>query len=288
VAVIGAGRVGTALAVLLERANHRVVAASGWERTRARVRRYLPFTSFVSAQVAQQAAKAATLIIVAVPDDAIAEVCSTLASHEAFGSRQHVVHLSGAVGLDALAPARELGARPLSVHPLQTVPDVEEGIRNLPGSSFAVTASDEAGFAFGEALVVAVEGRPFRLADDMKPLYHAAAVFCSNYLVAVQGVAAHLFSLAGLDDPVPLFAPLARAALDTALDRGPAAALTGPAVRGDVGTIVRNLEALAKHAPEAVGAYVELAAAAADIAVRGGRLAPEDRARLQEVFDQWR
>lgn len=287
-AVIGAGRVGTALAVLLERANHRVVAASGWERTRARVRRYLPFTTFVSAQVAQQAANAATLIIVAVPDDAIAEVCSTLASHGAFGSRQHVVHLSGAVGLDALAPASELGARPLSVHPLQTVPDVEEGIRNLPGSSFAVTAADEAGFAFGEALVVAVEGRPFRLADDMKPLYHAAAVFCSNYLVAVQGVAEHLFSLAGLDDPVPLFAPLARTALDTALERGPAAALTGPAVRGDVGTIVRNLEALAKHAPEAVGAYVELAAAAADIAVRGGRLAPEDRARLQEVFDQWR
>jgi predicted short-subunit dehydrogenase-like oxidoreductase (DUF2520 family) len=288
VAIIGAGRVGTALAVLIERANHRVVAASGWERTRARVRRYLPFTSFVSAQAAHQAAKAATVVILGVPDDAIAEVCSTLAAHEAFGSRQHVLHLSGAVGLEALAPAQELGARPLSVHPLQTVPDVEEGIRNLPGSSFAVTATEEAEFAFGEALVAAVGGRPFRLADEMKPLYHAAAVFCSNYLVAVQGLAEHLFSLAGLEDPVPLFAPLARAALDATLDRGPAAALTGPAVRGDVGTIVRNLEALAKHAPEAVGPYVELAAAAADLAVRGGRLAPEDRSRLEEVLAQWR
>jgi predicted short-subunit dehydrogenase-like oxidoreductase (DUF2520 family) len=288
VAIIGAGRVGTALAVLLERAGYRVVAASGWERSRVRVRRYLPFTRFVSAQAAHLAARAAKAVVLGVPDDAIGEVCSGLADKGAFGPHQSVVHLSGSVGLDVLAPATQHDARGISAHPLQTVPDVEQGIARLPGSPFAVTAGDDAGFEFGEALVTDIGGRPFRLEDRLKPLYHAAAVFCSNYLVTVEGLAERLFRLAGLHDPLPLFAPLAQAALEATMDRGPLAALTGPVVRGDAGTVARNLDALAEHAPEAVKAYVELAAAAAGLAADGGRLSPEDRARVDEVLDRWR
>jgi predicted short-subunit dehydrogenase-like oxidoreductase (DUF2520 family) len=288
VAVIGAGRVGTALGVLLERAGHRVTAASGWERSRDRVRRYLPFTRFLPAQGAHSAAGAARVVILAVPDDAVGSVCSDLAARGAFGVRQRVLHLSGSVGLDALAPAEQMGAGVLSVHPLQTVPGVEEGIRRLPGSGFAVTARDEPGFAFGESLVADVGGRPFRLPDDMKPLYHAAAVFCANYLVTVEGLAERLFRLAGLERPLPVFAPLARAALDAALEKGPAAALTGPVVRGDTGTIDRNLEALARHSPDVIRPYVELASAAAELAVEGGRLSEEDRARIEEALRRWR
>lgn len=287
-AVIGAGRVGTALGVLLERAGHRVTAASGWERSRDRVRRYLPFTTFVPAQAAHGAAEVARLVILAVPDDAIGAVCSELAARGAFAARQRVLHLSGSVGLDALASAEAAGAGTLSVHPLQTVPGVDEGIHRLPGSGFAVTARDELGFAFGEVLVADVGGHPFRLPDDMKPLYHAAAVFCANYLVTVEGLAERLFRLAGLEHPLPLFAPLARAALDAALERGPAMAMTGPVVRGDAGTVDRNLEALARHEPKAVRPYVELASAAADLAVEGGRLSEEERTRIEEVLQRWR
>jgi predicted short-subunit dehydrogenase-like oxidoreductase (DUF2520 family) len=288
VAVIGAGRVGTALGVLLERAGHRVTAASGWEPSRDRVRQYLPFTRFLPAPAAFTAAGAARVVILAVPDDAIRSVCSDLAAHGAFRVNQRVLHLSGSVGLDALASAEQFGAGALSIHPLQTVPGVEEGIRRLPGSGFAVTARDEPGFDFGESLVADVGGRPFRLPEDMKPLYHAAAVFCANYLVTVEGLAERLFRLAGLEHPVLVFAPLARAALDAALEKGPGAALTGPVVRGDAGTVDRNLEALALHAPEAVPPYVELASAAAELAVEGGRLSEEDRARIEEVLRRWR
>jgi predicted short-subunit dehydrogenase-like oxidoreductase (DUF2520 family) len=195
--------------------------------------------------------------------------------------------LSGSVGLEALNSAALQGANIFSLHPLQSFPDVETGIARLPGSPIAVTAREEEAFAFGEGLARDAGGRPFRLADEVKPLYHAAAVFCSNYLVAVEGMAEHLFRLAGLVDPLPTFQPLARAAFDSTFALGPANALTGPAARGDAGTIERNLVALAERAPEAIAAYVSLARVAAAVAVHTGRLRPEGEARVEEVLRRW-
>jgi predicted short-subunit dehydrogenase-like oxidoreductase (DUF2520 family) len=165
---------------------------------------------------------------------------------------------------------------------------VEEGIRRLPGSGIAVTARDEEGYAYGEALGLELGGRPFRLSDEVKPLYHAAAVFCSNYLVAVEGVAEELFRLAGLEDPVSLFGPLARTALEATLESGARAAITGPASRGDAGTIRRNLDALAARAPETVTPYVALARVALELAVASGRLDEVGAEAVREVLDQWR
>jgi predicted short-subunit dehydrogenase-like oxidoreductase (DUF2520 family) len=280
--------VATALAVWLERGGHRVVAASGREPTRDRVARYLTSTRFVPAEASDRAARAGTVVIIGVPDDLIAPVCSEVAERGGFGPNQQVLHLSGSVELEALSAARERGAEVLSLHPLQTFPTVRDGIERLPGSAIAVTAHTVTGFTVGETLARVVGGRPFRLNDEVKPLYHAAAVFCSNYLVVVEAVAERLFRLAGLEDPVSLFGPLARSTLDTTLARGPREALTGPAVRGDVGTVARNLEALVASSPPAVTPYVALATAAADLAVEGGRLSKEDRKRLDEVLKRWK
>jgi predicted short-subunit dehydrogenase-like oxidoreductase (DUF2520 family) len=174
------------------------------------------------------------------------------------------------------------------MHPMQSVPDVEAGVARLPGVHVAVTALDEPGFELGERLAADWGGIPFRLAEDRKPLYHAAAVFCSNYLVAVEGLAEQLFRAAGLDEPVPAFAPLAEATLANVVADGPALALTGPVARGDAGTVRRNLEAVAAHAPEAVPAYVALADAAVRLAVRGGRLGPGQASAIREVLGGWR
>jgi predicted short-subunit dehydrogenase-like oxidoreductase (DUF2520 family) len=288
VSLIGAGRVGTALTVLLERAGHRVVAASGREASEERARRYLPFTRFHPWAEASEATRAARVVILGVPDDVIEPVCSELSGRLAIRRGQAVVHLSGSVGLDALAAARLVGAMTLSIHPLQTFPDVETGIDRLPGSAVAVTAADDRAFSVGVRLVQDVGGRPFRLEDQNKPLYHAAAVFCSNYLVAVEAMAEHLFRLAGLADPVGMFAPLARSALHATLWEGPANALTGPAVRGDAGTIRRNLSALSKEAPEAVQPYIALARMAADLGRRSGRLSSEGFDRVAEALTGWK
>ncbi len=286
-AVIGAGRVATALAVRWARAGYDVVAASGRDASRDRARRFLSTATFYSYERAHEGALLAQLVVLGMPDDLIADACARLAREGAFRPSGHVVHPSGSVGLDALSPAEKLGAQTLSMHPLQSFPSVEEGIARLPGSSIAVTARNDHGYAYGESLARDAGGTPFRIADEVKPLYHAAAVFCSNYLVAVEGLAEHLFRLAGLEDPLPSFRPLARTAFDSTFASGPGAALTGPAARGDAGTIGRNLTALAERAPEAVPAYVALARAAAGLAIRSGRLSPEGQARVEEVLRRW-
>jgi predicted short-subunit dehydrogenase-like oxidoreductase (DUF2520 family) len=198
-----------------------------------------------------------------------------------------VMHLSGSLGLDVLDPAGNAGAHLLSLHPLQSFPTVARGLERFPGSGAAITARTEDASRFGEALARDAGGVPFRMAEEMKPLYHAAAVFCANYLVTVEAVAEELFAKAGLEDPVPRFAPLARAVLENALAQGPELALTGPAVRGDAGTIARNLEALKVQAPQALPAYAALARLAAGIAERTGKLAGEQRRRVEEVIDPW-
>lgn len=285
VALVGAGRVGTALGVLLARAGHRIVAASGGEESRDRVRRFLGGTAFVDAA---EAAASGEVVVLGVPDDAIAAVCGDLALLGSFRAGQSVLHLSGAVPLEALAAAGRAGARVLALHPLQTFPDVESALERLPGSAVAVTAADEGGWALGERLARDVGGRPFRLADGRKPLYHAGAVLGSGFLAAAEALAARVLGAAGVEDPLEALAPLSRAALENALRLGPAVALTGPVARGDAGTLRRNLEALSAHAPEAVAAYVALADAALDLAEEAGRLDAAGRARAEEVLARWR
>jgi predicted short-subunit dehydrogenase-like oxidoreductase (DUF2520 family) len=227
------------------------------------------------------------LLLLAVPDDALTEVAEELAAAGPAMEGRWAAHLSGASGLDVLEPLRRLGARRLAIHPLQTFADVEGAIAALPGSWVGVTADDEAGFTLGERLAKDLGASPFRLEDDRRPLYHAAAVFASNYLVATSGVAERLFGQAGVPEPRAAMHPLQEATLANVARLGPQAALTGPAARGDVSTVERNLDALAASAPEAIAAYVALCRVALDLAERGGRLDATGRATVEEALERW-
>jgi len=283
-AVVGAGRVGTSLAVLWRRAGIRIVAVAGGPATPERAARFLPDVPVLDAIAA---AKAAEVVVIATPDAVIGPVCEEMAAAGALDAANAVVHASGATGLDALAPAAAAGTSTLSVHPLQTCPTVEAGVERIPGSTFAVTAADDDGFALGERLVRDAGGLPVRIDDELKPLYHAAAVFASNYVVTVSALAEELGLAAGIEDPIAAFAPLQEATLANVARVGPAEALTGPAVRGDAITLQRNLEALDRYAPEAVRSYVVLADLALALAGRSGR-EPADRAAVEEVLARWR
>jgi len=284
VAVIGAGRVGTGVAVLLQRAGHRIDAVSGRGPTRDRAARYLPG---VPVREAVDAVASADLVVLGVPDDLIASTSARLAEGGALGPGRWVAHLSGALGLDALDDARDVGAARLAIHPLQTFPDVVSAIDGIPDCAIAVTADDEAGYGVAERVADDLLGVPFRLDDDLRPRYHAAAVFASNYLIAVSSIAADLFAAAGVPDPVRAMQPMQRSTLDNVARLGPAAALTGPAMRGDAGTIERNLRAVAEVVPEAVPAYVALARVALDLALRADRLDADAGARVDEVLARW-
>jgi len=284
-AIVGAGRVGTSLAVLWQRGGHRILGVAGGSATPERAARFLPGVPVVDAV---EAAAGAEVVVIATPDAAIATVCEEMAKAGALGSARAVVHASGATGLDALEAAASVGATTLSVHPLQTCPTVEAAVEAIPGASFAVTALGEDGYALGERLARDAGGHPFRLADERKPLYHAAAVFASNYLVTVTALAEELDRVAGVPDPIVALTPLQDATLANVQRVGPAEALTGPAIRGDAITLQRNLEALAEHRPDAVRPYVALADLALALAERSGRVPSQGREAVEEVLVRWR
>jgi predicted short-subunit dehydrogenase-like oxidoreductase (DUF2520 family) len=280
IAIVGAGTVGTAVAVRWLGAGHTITAVAGRDATRERAARWLPDVPVLDIA---DAAAGADVVAIGVPDDALSDVAAIIAGR--VGPDASVLHLSGARGLDVLEPVERAGARALAVHPLQTFADVAGAIEAIPGAAIAVTARDDAGTALGEGLARDLGGRPFALADEDRPLYHAAAVFASNYLVAVSGEALALFATAGVPDAAAAMHPLQTATLDNVHRLGPQHALTGPAVRGDAGTIERNLEAVASAAPAMVAAYVSLCRAAMDVA--GDRLTDDRRHAVVEVLDRW-
>lgn len=284
VAVVGAGTLGTAIAVLLEAAGHQVVGVSGRDEARGRTRAHLPRAPFLEPG---EAAAVAELVLIGTPDDVIEPMAETLASAAAVGAGTWVAHLSGSLGLEVLRPVLDVGARVLAIHPLQTFPDVDSALERLPACAIAITANDEEGYVLGERLASDLGGVPFRLANELRPIYHAAAVFASNYLVTASAIAESLFAAAGVPDPARAMAPLQRATLDNIERLGAARALTGPAVRGDAGTIRRNLEALEQHAPELIASYVAMARATLDLAERSGRLPAGSRAGVEDVLDRW-
>jgi predicted short-subunit dehydrogenase-like oxidoreductase (DUF2520 family) len=187
IAIVGSGRVGTALGILWQAAEHDVVAASGSERTERRVREHLPETEFLPPK---EAAARGEVVVIGVPDDAIEPVCREIAG--SVRAEQTVLHLSGSVSLRALASARDRGAATLSLHPLQTFPSVEAGVDRMPGAPVAITATEPKAAETGVRLAEDAGGRPFPLDDDVKPLYHAAAVFTSNFMVTALAAAREL------------------------------------------------------------------------------------------------
>jgi predicted short-subunit dehydrogenase-like oxidoreductase (DUF2520 family) len=282
-AVVGAGRVGTALAVLLSRAGHRVAAVSGRADTAGRAARFLPGVPVVTDE---QAAASAEVVVLGVPDSAIEPTAAGIAPHLRPGAA--LVHLSGALDMSVLHAAEAAGATPLAVHPLQTFPTVESGLARLPGSAAAVTARTDEGFALGERLAGDAGAVPFRLPDEARPLYHAGAVLASNALVALMALAEQVLETAGVDDPLRKLLPLSLASLENAGTMGAVEALTGPVARGDARTVERNLVALTERSPGTVPAYVALAEAAASLAASGGRLTDQARSAVEAVLARWK
>ena len=209
--VIGPGRAGGSLAGAL--------GAAGWRVDRP-VRR---------GDDVADAAAGVDLLVIATPDAAIAEVAAAVVPGDAA-----VAHLAGSLGLDVLAPHERRAA----VHPLVSLPNAEVGAERLrDGAWFAV-----AGEPIAAEVVADLGGHAFTVADADRAAYHAAACIASNHLVALLGQVERVAATAGV--PLEAYLDLVRGTVDNVAALGPAAALTGPAARGDWATIERHLAAL--------------------------------------------
>ena len=222
-----------------------------------------------------EATRAAALVIVAVPDDAIPVVAEQLAETRAVGPDQVVLHLSGPLDRDALGPLSRCGAALGSFHPLQTIADPASAPDRLQGA-YAAVEGDARAVAAGEALGRTLGMQPFRIAGSAKPAYHAAAVMAGNYPVVLAGVAARIAREAGVPDELAgkIYLPLLAGAVANIERLGPVKALTGPVRRGDARTIMAHLAALEGDDLEL---YRLLGLAAVEVARVAGL--PADQAR---------
>jgi predicted short-subunit dehydrogenase-like oxidoreductase (DUF2520 family) len=214
IAIVGAGRLGSALSAALGAAGYVVRGPLGRGAD----------------------ARDATAVLLCVPDGEIAASAAVIEPGPIVG------HCSGATGLDVLAPHEAF-----SLHPLMTVaagagPDV------LRGAGCAVDGSTPRALAAAEALAAALGMRATRVADEDRAAYHAAASIASNFLVTLEGAAERLAATAGVNRA--LLAPLVRAAVENWAARGAEQALTGPIARGDEETVARQRAAVEERAPD--------------------------------------
>lgn len=271
VGVIGAGRLGLSLALALARAGHVV-------RVHGRRPKPVPPPLTLTTGALPAWLREMDLLLVAVPDDAISEVATALAAQRRTKAGQVVLHLSGALDKGALQPLAASGAVLGSLHPLQTLSDPALAPQLLKGAVATVEGEPRAvEVASGLARDVGLVAVP--IPGDQKPGYHAAAVFASNFLVALAGVAQRLFVSAGLPEAVARTAltALMAGALENLRTAGPAGALTGPVARGDVDTIRAHLHALQAADAEL---YRALSRAALDLA----SLDPDRRRAIQDLL----
>jgi predicted short-subunit dehydrogenase-like oxidoreductase (DUF2520 family) len=243
IAIVGAGTLGTALGYALHQSGYRVSEIVTRDQPQS-LRRARAFANRVhaSATTLSKAQLSARITWICVPDDSISEVAQNIAKRRDW-RRKIVLHSSGALGSGALAGAKEAGAETASAHPLMTF--VAQSSVNFKGVPFAIEGDPKALAVIG-AVVGRLGGRPFRIAAQFKPAYHAFGFFSSPALVALIAAAQQVGKMAGLGERQArdLMEPIVRQTIDNCFRSTPQEAFSGPLRRGDLATIRKHLEVL--------------------------------------------
>jgi predicted short-subunit dehydrogenase-like oxidoreductase (DUF2520 family) len=239
--VVGAGRLGTALAAALVRAGHPVEGPTG----------------------RGEAPASCDAIVLCVPDAEIGAAAVAVA-----GAAPLVGHTSGATPLAALAPAA--GAGHFGLHPLQTF-GAGAGPEAFEGAGCAIAGDSEEALALARTLAQELGMIPFEITEHGRAAYHAAASIASNFLVTLEAAAERVAAGAGLEaaEARALLAPLVRRTVAQWSEAGPERALTGPVARGDEATVAAQREAVAGAAPELLAMFDELVERTRELAARG-------------------
>lgn len=271
---------GTALGVALSRAGWPVVAVASRDPARRdRFRSLVPGArAFAEATALLDEVE---LVILCVPDDAIASVAGSLHLY----SGQAMVHTSGLLGAEVLESAMAAGTQVGGFHPLVAFADTERAVAALQGATIAVEGDEQLAALLAE-MAEAIGGVAVRLPRGSKPAYHAAAVLAAGGFVALLDAIAELGRVAGLDEAgaLAVYGPLVEGTLANARALGIRAALTGPITRGDVGTLTIHLRTLRRLAPDVLPLYIAAAEREIVLAEGRGALAPEAAARLRAAL----
>lgn len=269
-AIVGCGKVGTALAVQLARAGYTLVGLASRSRSSAEAAaRKVGITCFSDAP--WEVTRTADIVFITTPDGEIPATCNQIVDHDGFGNNSVVLHCSGAHPSTILSGAATGGADIGSMHPLQSfAAGAEEGnpfngiVVSIEGGTKAVAAAT--------GLATALGATCFTIKTEAKTLYHAAAVAASNYLVTVQAFAFQLLAASGIpeDKAFEVLGPLIRGTVQNIEKAGIVNALTGPIARGDVATITDHQRAITDMLPALLNLYQTLGRHTVPIAEAAG------------------
>jgi predicted short-subunit dehydrogenase-like oxidoreductase (DUF2520 family) len=273
-AVVGAGRVGLALAIFLERLGLDVTVGVRSDHGRERVET----ASDLPTAAPAEAVRGATLVVLAVLDDELPSLITALAAEGVFGPEQVVIHTAGVDGPELLTPASAAGATVAACHPVQIFnEDLEGTLGRIPGTVWGVT-----GDPVGREVVAMLGGRSMDVPSSGRVRYHVALVLAANGAAALSASAADILRAGGVIDPGAVLGGLVHASVDAALATGQAG-MSGPWVRGEGRTIGMHVEALARK-QRLVKVYAALARLVGDRAAAAGRLDPDARRRVEAAL----
>lgn len=274
--IVGCGAVGTTLGAAWNRIGffriHQLLSRSAESARRASISigAGTPLSNIAELQPAD-------VWMLAVPDDQLDEVVSGLVP--LIGKAKLVFHCSGSMSSQLLKRLQLVDVPPAvaSMHPLLGFSDPALALRQLTGA-YATLEGDREGVELLSDAARALGLQPVAIDAARKTYYHAGCVFASNYMVTLIKIARDLLGYSGIDpqEALAMLRPLTERNLQSAFDLGPAAALTGPIVRGDVAVVERHIEALQLMFPEVVDLYLNLAAHTVELAAEREDSTPSD------------
>lgn len=226
-------------------------------------------------------------MFIATPDDEIAKTAKVIAASVKERARGRVVlHTSGALSSEALAPLADVGFSVGSMHPLLSVTDPQAGAINL-GNAFYCLEGDRSALQLARSVVHNLGGRSFSVAARDKALYHAAAVTSSGHMVALFDIALEMLGGCGLSPRRgrQVLLPLIESTVANLSVNTPARSLTGTFARADVATVRKHLDAIRAHRlSTALAAYVLLGQRSLALARENAGAAPEFD-RIAEILN---
>lgn len=285
IVVVGAGKVGSALALLLWGKGYPVAGIAS--RSIISARRVAEQLGVPATTRPEEVTSRADVVFITTPDRVIAQVADEINERGGFKPGQVVFHTSGAHAAGEVGAARRSGALAASLHPLQSFADVKAAMENLPGSYFALEG-DAAALPVAELIVKDLSGKSFLIKASDKPLYHAAACIASNYLVSLMHLATGLYNRFGLsrEEAFEALCPLVRGTINNIRRTGPAAALTGPVARGDGPTIQGHLEALKEIGGLELELYRKLGLYTIGVALENGSIDAGQGEILEQILKE--
>lgn len=288
VVIIGAGKVGQTLGYLLHRtASYKVSAISTRHKTTASKAAYFIGPDVLHFTNPAQAAARGKIVFITTPDNAIENTCLQIARAGACKSASLVIHCSGNFSSDILKSARSSGIKTASVHPLQTFATPKESIRHFPGT-YCVYEGDSSGQKQIIHIIKAINGIPVKINKAVKPLYHAAGVIASNYLVTLIDTSVTFLKRAGFTKRQALQAimPLVEGTLKNISQVGLPDALTGPIARGDHTTVREHLVKMKSDLPDYLPFYTILGNYTIKVAREKKTLSPKQAVRLRRLLNK--